>query len=65
MRLSFCGDSLTGRERERRGSARTNNAGRMALKGEKARSELRAAAPRMGIIETSTSTSKRRAREES
>jgi hypothetical protein len=48
------------------GSARTNNAGVIALKNDKARRELDAAEPRIGIIDTSTSsTSKRRAREES
>jgi hypothetical protein len=48
------------------GSARTNNADAMPLKNEKARSELDAAKPRIGIIDTSaSSTSKRRAREES
>jgi hypothetical protein len=48
------------------GSARTNNAGGMSLKNEMPRSELDAAKPRIGIIDTSaSSTSKRRAREES
>lgn len=48
------------------GSPRTNNAGGMSVKNEQARSELDAAKPRIGIIDTSaSSTSKRRAREES
>lgn len=48
------------------GSARTNNAGAVGSRNGNARSELRAADPRIGIIETSTSsTSKRQAREES
>jgi hypothetical protein len=47
-------------------SSRTNHAGGKAVKNEKTASELHAAEPRIGIIETSTSsTSKRRAREES
>lgn len=48
------------------GSARTNNAGASGSMNRTARGELHAAEPRIGIIDTSTSsTSKRRAREES
>ena len=46
--------------------ARTNNADAMASTKDERHSELRAAGPRIGIIENSTSsTSKRRAREDS
>lgn len=48
------------------GAARTNNAGENALKNQPRARELSATEPRTGIIETSsTSTSKRRTREES
>ena len=48
------------------GAARTNNAGENALKNQTRARELGATEPRTGIIETSsTSTSKRRTREES
>jgi len=48
------------------GAARTNNAGQSALKNQSSLHELSATEPRIGIIETSsTSTSKRRTREES
>jgi hypothetical protein len=48
------------------GAARTNNAGESALKNQTSVRELSAPEPRIGIIETSsTSTSKRRTREES
>jgi hypothetical protein len=47
-------------------SSRTNHAGGKAVKNEKTAGELHAAEPRIGIIESSTSsTLKRRAREES
>jgi hypothetical protein len=47
-------------------TSRTNHAGGKAVKNEKTASELHAADPRIGIIESSTSsTLKRRAREES
>lgn len=45
------------------GTSRTNNADEIALKKETRRSELNATEPRIGIVDTSTS--KRRAREES
>jgi hypothetical protein len=48
------------------GVSRTNNAGESALKNQRSTRELSATEPRIGIIETSsTSTSKRRTREES
>ncbi|HET9776113.1 MAG TPA: hypothetical protein VFP77_06070 [Gemmatimonadaceae bacterium] len=48
------------------GAARTNNAGESPLKNQSSVRELSATEPRIGIIETSsTSTSKRRTREES
>lgn len=48
------------------GVSRTNNAGESALKNQTSARELSATEPRIGIIETSsTSTSKRRTREES
>jgi hypothetical protein len=47
------------------GSPRTNNADEIDLKNEKRRSELHATEPRIGIIDSSSSTSKRRAREDS
>jgi hypothetical protein len=48
------------------GAARTNNAGENALKNQTRARELSATEPRIGIIETSSSsTSKRRTREES
>jgi hypothetical protein len=48
------------------GSSRTNNAGEMGLKNSKSQSRLRDAEPQIAIIDTSSSsTSKRRVREES
>lgn len=47
------------------GSPRTNNADEIELKNEKGRLELHATEPRIGIIDSSSSTSKRRAREDS
>ena len=48
------------------GSARTNNADEMRLKNSTSQSQLRGAEPQIGIIDTSSSsTSKRRVREES
>jgi hypothetical protein len=45
--------------------ARTKHAEEIATQSRKTKRDLSAAGPRMGIIETSTSTSTRRAREES
>jgi len=47
------------------GSSRTKHADEIAAGSRKTKHELAAAEPRIGIIETSTSTSTRRAREES
>ncbi len=47
------------------GSSRTKHADEIAAGSRKTKRELAAAEPRIGIIETSTSTSTRRAREES
>ena len=47
------------------GSSRTNHADEIAAGSPKTKRELSAAEPRIGIIETSTSTTTRRAREES
>lgn len=45
-------------------SSRTNNAGEMRLKNQTTSRGLNATEPRIGIIDTSSSTSKRREREE-
>ena len=47
------------------GAARTNNAGDNVLKTQRRDRELSATEPRIGIIDTSSSTSKRKTREES